>query len=51
MNETESRLIYLLRESNDTTTALEVALKLIQEFLVPPQDVPCTTSEPTRVAV
>jgi hypothetical protein len=46
MNESESRLISLIQNSTDPAAALDVALKLVQEFLSLPQASRCTSSEP-----
>ena len=46
MTEAESKVINLIERSNDPIAALDVAFKLILEFLELPQASRCTSSEP-----
>ena len=50
MNESEAKVINLIKNSTDPIAALEVALKLILEFLETPQAYSCTPLEPLGVA-
>jgi hypothetical protein len=50
MSETEKEVISLIRNSNDPAVALDVALKLILEFVAPLEAAPCKTPELPSVA-
>ena len=51
MNDAELKVISLIKNSNDPEAALNVAIKLALEFLMLPQDAPCTNPAPLSVAV
>jgi hypothetical protein len=50
MSETEKEVIFLIRNSNDPAAALDVALKLVLEFVEPREAAPCKTPELPSVA-
>lgn len=50
MNELETKVISLIENSKNPLAALEVALKLILDFLETPQASSCSSPEPLGVA-